>query len=166
MCNKLLSGRRGYFLGFIASFGLVGLALFLQQQYHLEPCPLCISQRIAFMALGLLFLIAALHNPGNIGRKVYGLLHVAAAVTGIGIAARHIWIQANPDKVMAECGAGFDYIMETFPLKKALDLIFKGTGECSSIDWTLFGLTIPQLSLVAFAILGLFAILLAFGKKA
>ncbi|WP_334107512.1 disulfide bond formation protein B [Methylobacillus sp.] len=166
MCNKLFSGRRGYFLGFIASFGLVGLALFLQQQYHLEPCPLCISQRIAFMALGLLFLIAALHNPGNIGRKVYGLVHVAAAVTGIGIAARHIWIQANPEKVMAECGAGFDYIMETFPLKKALDLIFKGTGECSAMDWTMFGLTIPQLSLIAFAVLGLFAIVLAFSKKA
>ena len=166
MCNKLFSGRRGYFLGFVASFGLVGLALFLQQQYHLEPCPLCISQRIAFMALGLLFLIAALHNPGNIGRKVYGLVHVAAAVTGIGIAARHIWIQANPEKVMAECGAGFDYIMETFPLKKALDLIFKGTGECSAMDWTMFGLTIPQLSLIAFAVLGLFAIVLAFSKKA
>ena len=67
---------------------------------------------------------------------------------------------------MAECGAGFDYIMETFPLKKALDLIFKGTGECSSMDWTLFGLTIPQLSLVAFVVLGLFAILLAFSRKA
>lgn len=166
MCNKLFAGRRGYFLGFITSFGLVALALIIQQQYNLEPCPLCISQRIAFMALGLLFLIAALHNPGGLGRKVYGLLHVAAAVTGIGIAARHIWIQANPDKVMAECGAGFDYIMETFPLKKALDLIFKGTGECSAIDWTLFGLTIPQLSLIAFAGLAVFAILLAFGKKA
>ncbi|MFJ5445599.1 disulfide bond formation protein B [Methylobacillus methanolivorans] len=166
MCNKLFAGRRGYFLGFIASFGLVALALVIQQQYNLEPCPLCISQRIAFMALGLLFLMAALHNPGSMGRKVYGLLHVAAAVTGIGIAARHIWIQANPDKVMAECGAGFDYIMETFPLKKALDLIFKGTGECSAIDWTLFGLTIPQLSLIAFAGLGLFAVLLAFQKKA
>ncbi|MGY1489648.1 disulfide bond formation protein B [Methylobacillus pratensis] len=166
MCNKLFAGRRGYFLGFVASFGLVGLALFLQQKYNLEPCPLCISQRIAFMALGVLFLVAALHNPGSLGRKVYGLLHVIAAVTGIGIAARHIWIQANPDKVMAECGAGFDYIMETFPLKKALDLIFKGTGECSAIDWTLFGLTIPQLSLVAFAGLGLFAVLLAFHKKA
>ncbi len=166
MCNKLFAGRRGYLLGFIASFGLVALALVIQQQYNLEPCPLCISQRIAFMALGLLFLLAALHNPGSLGRKVYGLLHVVAAVTGIGIAARHIWIQANPDKVMAECGAGFDYIMETFPLKKALDLIFKGTGECSAIDWTLFGLTIPQLSLIAFAGLALFAIVLAFGKKA
>ncbi|SNR98080.1 Thiol:disulfide interchange protein DsbB [Methylobacillus rhizosphaerae] len=166
MCNKLFGGRRGYFLGFIASFGLVGLALFLQQKYNLEPCPLCISQRIAFMALGVLFLLAALHNPCNLGRKVYGLLQLLVAATGVGIAARHVWIQANPDKVMAECGAGFDYIMESFPLKKALDLIFKGTGECSAIDWTLFGLTIPQLSLIAFAGLGVFAILLAFHKKA
>ncbi|MCB5189407.1 disulfide bond formation protein B [Methylobacillus arboreus] len=166
MFNKLFAGRRGYLLGFIVSFGLVGFALYIQQKHNLEPCPLCISQRIAFMALGVLFLLAALHNPAALGRKVYGLLHFIAAGIGIGIAARHIWIQANPDKVMAECGAGFDYIMETFPLKKALDLIFKGTGECSAIDWTLFGLTIPQLSLIAFAGLALYAIALAFLKKA
>lgn len=165
MFNKLFAGRSGYVLGFLISFGLVGFALYIQQKHHLEPCPLCISQRIAFMGVGVLFLIAALHNPGAVGRKIYGLLQVFAAVTGIGIAARHAWIQANPDKVMAECGAGFDYIMETFPLKKALDLIFKGTGECSAIDWTLLGFTIPQLSLIAFAGLALFAILLAFLKR-
>ncbi|MCB5184716.1 disulfide bond formation protein B [Methylobacillus gramineus] len=165
MFNKLFAGRSGYLLGFLISFGLVGFALYIQQKHHLEPCPLCISQRIAFMGLGVLFLIAALHNPGVVGRRIYGLLQVLAAVTGIGIAARHAWIQANPDKVMAECGAGFDYIMETFPLKKALDLIFKGTGECSAIDWTLFGFTIPQLSLIAFAGLTVFAILLVFLKR-
>ena len=67
---------------------------------------------------------------------------------------------------MAECGAGFDYIFETFALKKALDLVFKGTGECSAIDWTLFGLTIPQLSLIGFVALGMYAVLLATLKKA
>ena len=165
MLNKLLAGRTGYFIGFIASFGLVAYALFIQQRFNLEPCPLCIFQRITYMALGLLFLLAALHNPGNLGRKVYGLLQFAATVTGAGIALRHMWIQANPDKVMAECGAGFDYIFETFPLKRALDLVFKGTGECSSIDWTLFGLTIPQLSLVAFVVLAIYVVYLATLKK-
>ena len=116
------------------------------------------------MALGVTFLLAALHNPKNIGRKVYGLLQFVAAVTGAGIASRHIWIQANPEKVMAECGAGFDYIFENFPMKRALDLVFKGTGECTSIDWTLFGLTIPQLSLICFVALAIYAILLAFLK--
>jgi disulfide bond formation protein DsbB len=166
MLNKLFAGRAGYLLGFIASFGLVAFALYIQQKHNLEPCPLCISQRIAFMALGLTFLVAAIHNPARIGGRIYGLLQFAAAATGAGIAARHIWIQANPDKVMAECGAGFDYIFETFPLKKALDLVFKGTGECTTIDWTMFGLTIPQLSLICFVALAIYAVLLATIKKA
>ena len=165
MLNKLLAGRTGYLIGFVASFGLVALALYLQQKHNLEPCPLCISQRIAFMSLGVLFLIAALHNPATTGRRIYGLLHFLAAATGAAIAARHIWIQANPDKVMAECGAGFDYIFDTFPMKKALDLVFKGTGECSRIDWTLFGITIPQLSLICFVALAIYALLLATLKK-
>ena len=165
MTIKFLQGRTGYVLGFIASFGLVAFALYIQQKHNLEPCPLCISQRIVYMVLGVLFLLAALHNPKAAGRKVYGLLHVVAAVTGVVIAARHMWIQANPDKVMAECGAGFDYLFESFPMKKAMELVFKGTGECSAIDWTLFGLTIPQLSLIAFSSLGLYAVYLAFLKK-
>ncbi len=166
MQNKLLGSRAGYLLGFIASFGLVGFALYIQTQHNLEPCPLCISQRIVFMSLGILFLLAAIQHPQRAGRRIYGVLQFAAAATGAGVAMRHIWIQANPDKVMAECGAGFDYIFETFPFKKALDLVFKGTGECSSIDWTLFGLTIPQLSLACFTGLALYAILLASVKKA
>lgn len=165
MLNKLLAGRTGYLIGFLASFGLVAFALYIQQKHHLEPCPLCISQRIAFMFLGVLFLIAALHNPAKIGRRIYGLLHLLAAAAGAVIASRHIWIQANPDKVMAECGAGFDYIFDTFPMKKALDLVFKGTGECSNIDWTLFGITIPQLSLICFVALAIYALLLATLKK-
>ena len=165
MTIKSLQGRTGYVLGFIASVGLVAFALYIQQKHNLEPCPLCISQRIVYLVLGLLFLLAALHNPRAAGRKVYGLLHVAAAGTGVVIAARHMWIQANPDKVMAECGAGFDYLFESFPMKKAMELVFKGTGECSAIDWTLFGLTIPQLSLIAFSALGIYAVYLAFLKK-
>lgn len=165
MLNRILGGRAGYLLGFLVSFGLVALALYIQQKHNLEPCPLCISQRIAFMVLGSIFLLAALHNPAQVGRRLYGLLQFAAAATGAGIAARHIWIQANPEKVMAECGVGFDYLFESFPMQKALQLIFKGTGECSSIDWTWLGMTIPQLSLVAFSALAVFAILLAFLRK-
>ncbi len=163
--TNFFGGQTGYFIGFLASLGFVVYGLFIQQKYNLDPCPLCIFQRIAFLVMGGFFLLAALHNPGNSGRKIYGLLHFAAAVTGIGIALRHIWIQANPEKVMAECGAGFDYIFDTFPLKKALDLVFKGTGECSTVDWTMFGLTIPQLSLVAFIGLAVYAVWLAFLKK-
>ena len=162
---RMLAGRTGYLLGFLVSFGVVGLALYLQQQHNLDPCPLCIFQRIAFMVLGLFFLAAALHSPATSGRKVYGLLQFIAAAVGAGIAARHVWIQANPDKVMTECGAGMGYMFENFPLERALSWVFKGTGECSAMDWSLFGLTIPQLSLIAFIGLALYAILLARLKK-
>jgi disulfide bond formation protein DsbB len=160
-----LAGRTGYLLGFVVSFGVVGLALYLQQLYNLEPCPLCIFQRIAFMVLGLLFLLAALHHPGDCGRKVYGLLQFVAAAVGAGIAARHVWIQANPDKVMTECGAGMGYMFDNFPLSHALSWVFKGTGECTALDWDLFGITIPQLSLIAFVLLALYVLLLAFRKR-
>jgi protein dithiol:quinone oxidoreductase len=162
---RLLGGRLGYGLGFVACFGLVALALYLQTSEGLEPCPLCISQRIAFMALGVVFLAALLHNPGKTGRRVYGVLQFAVAAVGAGIAARHIWIQTHPEEVMAECGAGFDYLFEAFPFRRAVELIFKGTGECSAIDWTLFGLTIPQLSLVAFVGLAVYAAVLALPKS-
>ncbi|HLD08892.1 MAG TPA: disulfide bond formation protein B [Methylophilaceae bacterium] len=160
MLNKLIAGRSGYLLGFLASFGLVALALFIQQKYNLEPCPLCISQRIAFMALGVLFLIAAIHNPAQLGRRIYGVLHVIAALAGSGISLRHIWVQNHADEIMAECGVGFDYMFENFPLSKALQLVFKGTGDCAKIDWTMFGLTIPQLSLICFVVLAIYALVL------
>jgi disulfide bond formation protein DsbB len=165
MLNRFLLGRIAYLLGFVASFGLVGLALFMQTRYHLEPCPLCISQRIAFMVLGLLFLLAALHNPKSRMRYVHALLQIIAALTGAAIALRHIWIQANPDKVMSECGAGFDYLIHTFPASRAIELIFKGTGECSVIDFTFLGLTIPQMSLAAFVALAVYSLWLALIKK-
>jgi disulfide bond formation protein DsbB len=165
MLDRLFSGRLAYLWGGIAPFALVGFGLYIQVKHNLEPCPLCISQRIAFMALGLTFLIAVAHNPTGIWRKIHGALQFIAAAAGAGIALRHIWIQSHADQVMAECGAGFDYIFERFPFRKAVELVFKGTGECSAIDWTLFGLTIPQLSLIAFTGLGFYAVFLAFRGK-
>jgi disulfide bond formation protein DsbB len=164
MLGKIFKGRIGYFIGFAASFGLVAFALYIQTRDHLEPCPLCISQRIAFMVLGTLFLIAGLHNAAMLGRRIYALLQFAAAATGAGIALRHIWIQTHPEQVMAECGAGFDYIFDQFPFRRAVELVFKGTGECSAMDWTLLGFTIPQLSLASFSVLAVYAVVLAFAK--
>lgn len=165
MLKKMLTGRIGYLLGFIASFALVGLGLYIQVKDNLEPCPLCIFQRIAFMVTGVLFLLAALHNPKGVWLRVHGALQFIAAATGVGIALRHIWIQNHADEVMAECGAGVAYLFENFPLRKFLQLVFKGTGECSSIDWTFLSFTIPQLSLAAFAGLAVYAVTLVLVRK-
>ncbi len=161
LCSKLFGGRAGYFLGFIASFGLVGLALVIQTQYHLEPCPLCISQRMVLMGLGLIFLTAAIQNPAQLGRNIYTLLLVLTALGGAAVATRHWWLQAHRDTMIADCGVEFNYMFENFPLQKALTLVFRGTGDCAAIDWTFLGLTIPQLSLIAFIGFAAYALYLA-----
>lgn len=158
--KPLFSGRNGYLLGFIACFGLVGLALAIQTQNHLEPCPLCITQRMFFMGLGLLFLVAAFFKGRAPMHKILMPLQVLTALGGAGWALRHWYIQANKESMISDCGVGFDYMFENFPLEEALTLLFKGTGDCADIDWLFLGLTLPQLALIAFVIFGLYAIIL------
>ncbi len=157
---QLLKGKKGYLLGFAACFGLVALALVIQTQYKLEPCPLCISQRIVFMSLGVLFLIAAFIPPASVFKKVFAALQVLTAMGGAGVAIRHWYLQANKESMIADCGVGFDYMFENFPLEKAFKLLFRGTGDCAAIDWTFLGLTLPQLGLISFVLFGAYAVYL------
>ena len=163
MCKKMcafLKGKAGYLIGFISCFFIVGLALVIQTQYHLEPCSLCISQRIIFMSLGVLFLIAAFIPPANLFKKIFTALQVLTALGGAGVAIRHWYLQANKENMVADCGVGFDYMFENFPLEKALKLVFRGTGDCAAIDWTFLGLTLPQLGLIAFSAFAMYAVYL------
>ncbi len=162
MLNNLLATRLAYWLGFVVSFGLVALALVIQTRYQLEPCPLCISQRIVFMVIGVLFLAAAIQNSSKVFFvKAYALLQMLAALGGAGVAIRHWWLQVHKDEMLVDCGVGFDYMFENFPLQKALTLVFKGTGDCAAIDWTFLGFSIPQLALISFVGFVVYAALVA-----
>ena len=160
MLNKWFSGKSGYLLGFVGSFGLVALALWIQTRYQLNPCPLCISQRMVFMGLGLLFLITAFVKANTLLSKFFTLLLVLTALGGASVAIRHWWLQAHRDSIIADCGVGFDYMFENFPLQKALTLVFRGTGDCAAIDWTFLGLSLPQMSLLAYLGLAVYAVYL------
>jgi protein dithiol:quinone oxidoreductase len=157
---QVLKGKTGYLVGFAACFGIVALALFIQTQANLEPCPLCITQRIVFMGLGVLFLIAAFIPPAHLLKKLFTLLQVLTALGGGGVAIRHWYLQANKENMIADCGVGFDYMFENFPLEKAFKLLFRGTGDCAAIDWTFLGLTLPQLGLISFFAFAVYAIYL------
>lgn len=162
MLNNFLVTRLAYWLGFVVSFGLVALALVIQTRYQLEPCPLCISQRIVFMVIGVLFLVAAIQNSSKVFFvKAYALLQMLAALGGAGVAIRHWWLQVHKDEMLVDCGVGFDYMFENFPLQKALTLVFKGTGDCAAIDWTFLGFSIPQLALISFVGFVVYAALVA-----
>lgn len=163
--KQLVSGKSGYILASLMSFGLVVLALVIQTSYQLEPCPLCITQRIIFMSLGVLFFIAAFIPKASLFRKMFALLQVLTALGGAGVAIRHWYLQAHKDSIIADCGVGFNYMFDNFPLQKAFKLLFRGTGDCASIDWTFIGLTLPQLALLSFLALAGYAIYLFIDVK-
>ncbi len=159
-----LTRRQGNLLGFLACLGLIGYALFCQYGLRLEPCPLCILQRVAVIIAGLLFLVAALHNPSGVGAKVYGLLIDLAALFGIAVAARHMWIIAQPAGTVAECGASLDYMMDVLPWHEVLAKVLKGSGECAKIDWQFLGLNMPTWVLMNLVVLSSWAVWVNFIK--
>ena len=142
------------FGGSLVCAGLMGYALYAQYQLMLEPCPLCILQRIAVIGLGLVFLVAALHNSSGAARFIYAALLALATVLGATVAGRHTWLQMIPEDQVPACGPGLDYMWENFPLADVINMVFKGSGECASVDWSLLGLSMPAWVLIAVVGLG------------
>lgn len=146
--------RAGNLLAFVACVGMMGFALFSQYVWHMEPCPLCIFQRVALIVLGVLFLIAGLHTPGRVGRGIHAVLLVLAAGAGAGVAGRHVWLQYLPKDQVPACGPGLDFMLDTFPALEVLNMVLSGSGECAEVAWRFLGLTMPTWTLVCFIALG------------
>lgn len=152
----VMPSQRSVFLGgFGLCAALIAIALYFQYVLHFEPCPLCIVQRVLVMALGAVMLAAALHNPRGWAVRLYGVLIVVIATAGIGVAARHVWLQHLPADQVPSCGPGLYYMLRRFPLHQALALVLKGTGECAAVVWRFLGLSIPGWTLVVFSALAL-----------
>lgn len=139
----------------LACLTLMLVALKLQEIDELHPCPLCITQRIFIIAVGLLALLACIHNPAKTGIRVYAVLQSLAAIGGAVVAARHLWIQSLPADQVPACGPGLQYIFDNFPFVEALSLLFAGDGSCAEVQ-LFMGLPIP--AWVLLACLGLLAV--------
>ena len=134
---------------------MVGLAVAIQTQFNLEPCPLCVTQRIVFIVIGCLFLLFSFFSPNQFIRFTHLTSLLITNIVGMVFAIKHILIQSKWIIVPAECGIDLDYMFENFPLTEAFSLLFKGTGDCSEIDWLFLGLTLPQLALIAYIMFGM-----------
>lgn len=147
-----LSPRRTFLAIFIFCAGLLSYGLYLQHFTGLEPCPLCILQRYAFVSIALLALIAAALNPKGVGLKIWSVLVAATAIAGGGVSVRQSWLQHNPPAV-STCGPDMSYMISHFPLADALPKLFRGEGDCSQVDWSLFGLSMAEWALLCFALI-------------
>ncbi len=141
--------------GALFCFSSVGYALYVQYHMLMMPCPLCIFQRVAIISAGVFFLLASLHNPKSIKLQwAYGLFAASSAFIGALIAGRHVAIQLMPADQAPLCNSlGLDYMLDAMPLSEVLVKVFKGSGECAKIDWSLFGLSMPMWTSIMFVFL-------------
>lgn len=142
--------------GFLACAALLAYAYYTQFALGLEPCPLCIFQRIGMIAVGVVFLLAAIHGPRVAGRRVYGALIVLAALAGAAVSGRHVWLQNLPPDQVPSCGPGLAYMMDVFSFGETLRMVFTGSGECADVDWSFLGLSMPAWVLIWFVLLAVF----------
>ena len=157
--------RIWFFLGFLACMGLLAMGAYFQFVDGLEPCPLCISQRIAILMTGLCFLAAAIHNPKSTGIKAYAIASALIALSGGAISTRHVWLQHLPPDKVPECGPGLDYMFQNFPLSDTLRLMLSGTGDCAEVTWSMLGLSMPAWTLVAFLMLATLSLLQIWNRQ-
>jgi disulfide bond formation protein DsbB len=152
----LLRGRRRLVTALLglACFLMFGYALYAQFHELLEPCPLCIFQRVAVVALGVVLLLAAaIPQRWRIVGNISALLIALVGLAGMGVSARHLYIQSQPEGTIAACGASLDYMWQVFPLTDVLRKVLTGSGECAKINWTLFGLSMPGWVLICVLLL-------------
>lgn len=150
----MFSSRLSFITGFAICVAAVAVAGYLQYVHGVEPCPLCMIQRVLVIAIGSVCLVAAIHAPRFVGRRIYGAIVALLALIGIGVAMRHLWLQSLPPDQVPACGPGLKYILAHLPLDRALEMVIIGSGECSEVLWTFWGLSLPAWTLLAF--IGLF----------
>ena len=155
----LVTRRHLLLMGFLISALLIVYVLYAEHVLGLEPCPLCILQRVAVIALGLSFLLLGLRPPQRKQSKfLASLLLVMISSAGVGIAARHVWLQNLPPDKVPGCGPGLDFMMTNFPLNEVLEMVFSGSGECAEISWSFAFLSMPAWALIWLIVLGSFGI--------
>lgn len=151
MLNYLPPIRLTNWLIFLFAVLAMASMYYMQFVMDLVPCPLCITQRLFMIALGLIGLVAALHHPKKLGQRVYAAIGLLFSAGGWFFAFRHVQLQNLPEDQVPACGPSLSYLMENFPLMDAIEVLLRGDGNCAEVVWTFLGLSIPGWSLVGFS---------------
>ncbi|MDM0111095.1 disulfide bond formation protein B [Variovorax sp. J22R133] len=154
--------RRAFGLICLACIAMLAFGLYLQHVVGLEPCPMCVVQRYALVAVALFTGLASAARGRGL-RLTWAVLAIIASIGGAFTAARQSWLQWHPPEFVS-CGRDIYGMIETFPLQRALPMIFKGSGDCSKVDWTFLGLSIANWSFIAFAVFAVLVIGLIFSR--
>ncbi|HET7313837.1 disulfide bond formation protein B [Salinisphaera sp.] len=161
-----MSSRPYFALGFGAAVAALVFAYLLQYVGGLEPCPLCIFQRIAMAGVALFCLIGWIHGPGGLAHRIYAALAALAALAGAAVAARHVWLMHLPADQVPACGPGLDYLIRIMPLQQVVATVLRGDASCATVEGSFAGLSLPAWSLIYFCLLAVGALAGAAGLGA
>jgi len=145
--------------------GLLGYGYYLQYFDGQDPCPLCLLQRGFYYAIGITFVIAAMHGPARLAARVYAWLGFLFSAGGFGVAARQVYLQHLPPELVPACGPDLFYMLDNFPLARTLQMLLRGSGQCAEVHWRFLGLSIAEWSLLWFAAFAVAALYLALRKN-
>ncbi|MFT2110899.1 disulfide bond formation protein B [Marinomonas sp. 2405UD68-3] len=151
------------FVGFVA-FVLLAVAFYMEYEMGLEPCPLCMLQRIVFLIIGMVSIASALHHSAKSYRR-YAIGVIVFSLLGAGLSIRHLYLQGLPEEQLPACLPGLSYMVEVFSWQEIVSAMILGTGECGDVVWTFLGLSIPGWTLVAFVGMALMNLMITMKAK-
>lgn len=151
-------------LPFLTCAGLLAYALYVEHVLYLMPCNLCILQRVVFIGIGLLYLLASFKPAQYWGRKVFGVLILVTTACGIGLAGHHVRMQGLPPELIPDCGPSLQMMLENSSIWDAVSSVLKASGNCADIQWDFWGLSMPTWTLICFIGLFIYTILWMFIK--
>lgn len=152
LLQKILK-RQIYFYIFLFIFLLLGSGYYIEYKLLIDPCPLCIFQRIMFYGIGITSLLSFIFKFKSILRKISNILIALFSILGIILAGRQIWLQHLPKELAPSCSAGLERMMELYPLLDVFKKVLKGTAECASVDFEILYLPISNWSMLSFVLL-------------
>lgn len=156
--NNVWSIRFSYFIGCMLIAALLGMAAYLEVYKGINPCPLCILQRIVLLTLGIIFFLAMALKIKKTGNILFGILGLITSLGGILLAGRQVWLQHAPPAGLGECGVSLQYMFKIFPLMEALKHVWQGGIECSQHGWVFMHLSLAEWSLLWFVLFFIFVI--------
>ncbi|EIJ41196.1 disulfide bond formation protein DsbB [Beggiatoa alba B18LD] len=159
MLQSILANRRSiYAFIFLACVSLMMAAYYFQYVLGLEPCPLCMAQRLVMIAIGLTALIGLIHGSFGWANKIYSFFLFLFAVGGMAIAGRQLWLQSLPEDQVPACGPDFEFMVNNFPILKTVETLWRGSGSCAEVTWQFLGLSMAGWTFIWFGFFALLAI--------
>lgn len=153
MFKRVLGSKALFVYGLFLVLAGMTIALYLQFFAGLEPCSLCIFQRLAYIGYGLIALLAVIHHPKSWGARIYAFFQIPVALLGLSIALRQVWLQTLPPDQVPACGPGINYLLQQFPVPKVIQVVWAGSSDCAVVSWRFWGLSMASWSAILFCAL-------------